>query len=157
MSTVFRRTFISSPARDAHATWMEVVAFLTRGQEGKARTELLSVAGPATSIIADGTPQNAPIIVTSDGPRTRIYCLYGDDALDGANANEDVAAFDPLNGDWAVSLPCAAEDLDWVSAALAAQSARITARDAALGIVVEEAQASAGPLTLNVKGFLGHE
>jgi hypothetical protein len=154
--TVVKRTFASSPARDAYATWTAIVDLLTRGKSGPERTELMAVAGVASSIISDAAPEQAPIIVTCDGPRTRIYCLYDDDAIDGSDANEDALAFDPLNGDWAVSLPCPADDLEWVQSALKVHSPRITARDVHTGIVTEQAAAAKDEnLVFNPHGFLG--
>ena len=100
-----------------------------RAVAGAARTELLAVAGIAASVIADQAPKDAAITVTCDGPRTRIYCLYDEDAIDGTDANEDALGFDPLKGDWRVSLPCSADDLAWVQGALKKHSARITARE----------------------------
>jgi hypothetical protein len=32
--------------------------------------------------------------------------LYDEDAIDGSDAKEDGLGFDPLKGEWAVSLPC---------------------------------------------------
>lgn len=156
MSTVARRTFRSTPERDAASTWAAIVDLLTRGHSGAARDELLGVAGVAASIIADQAPKSAPVVVTCDGPRTRIYCLYDEDAIDGSDANEDALGFDPLQGDWRVSLPCTVDDLAWVQSALKAKSARITARDVSTGIASDgEASASTSPLTLNRAGFLG--
>ena len=99
MTTVASRTFRSTPGRDALATWTAIVDLLTKGQIGAARTELLAVGGVAASVIADQAPKDAAIVVTCDGPRTRIYCLYDDDAIDGGDANEDALGFDPLKGD----------------------------------------------------------
>lgn len=127
MSTVVRRTFVSSPERDAHQTWCAIVDLLCQDDDS-AREELLSVGGVAASVIADRAPENAPIVVTCTGPRTRIYCLYDDDAIDGSDANEDPLGFNPIHGAWAVSLPCADDDLDWVASALFDLSHRITAR-----------------------------
>lgn len=158
MSTVVRRCFVSTPARDAHRTWDAIVDLLMRGHQGTKRDELLSVAGVAASIITDKAPLDAPIVVTCDGPRTRIYCIYDDDAVEGSDANEEALGFDPLEGDWAVSLPCLADDLDWVRAALKAKTSRVTARDKADGINVEEsasANARAGALVFSKEGFLG--
>ena len=129
MTTVARRTFRSSPHRNTHDTWSAIVNLLTRGHNNSDRVELLSVAGVAASVIADRAPQNAAIIATCDGPRTRIYCLYDDDAIDGTDANESPMGFDPLNGDWHISLPCLTDDLNWVQATLKTHSKRITARD----------------------------
>ena len=157
MTTVASRTFRSSPHRDAAETWNVIVDMLTQGKTGDVRRELLAVAGVASSLIADQTPKSAPIIVTCDGPRTRIYCLYDDDAIDGTDANEDSLGFDPLMGDWKVSLPCQKDDLTWVQGALKEQSIRITARDIDTGIANDD-DTSAGKaqsLTLDAKGFLG--
>ncbi len=145
MSTVVRRTFRSSPHRGAHDTWRSIVELLTQGRDSTVRAELLAVAGTAASIIADQAPHDAAIVITCDGPRTRVYCLYDEDAIDGADANEDPLGYDPLAGDWHVSLPCLTDDLAWVSAALKKHSARITARDSVETIATEE-QRSGGQL-----------
>jgi hypothetical protein len=157
MSTVASRTFRSTPHRDAHQTWLAIVDLLTRGQSGEPRSELLAVSGIAASIIADLTPRDAAIVVTCDGPRTRIYCLYDDDAIDGSDAKEDPLGFDPLHGKWRVSLPCAADDLAWVDAALKKHSARITARDSTTSTISEDGAGAAKGQTLVIdpKGFLG--
>jgi len=57
---------------------------------------------------------------------SRIYCTYDDDAIDGAGANETVG-LRFLSGNWRLSLPCLADDLPWVQAALKKHSERITA------------------------------
>lgn len=83
MSTVYSRTFRSTPERSASDTWQAIVELLTKGKSSTARNELLAVAGIASSLIADQAPKGSPIVVTCDGPRTRIYCLYDDDAIEG--------------------------------------------------------------------------
>jgi hypothetical protein len=157
MTTVASRTFASTPKRDAAATWTAIVDLLTQGRNSAPRTELLAVSGIAASIIADQAPKDAPIVVTCDGPRTRIYCLYNDDAVEGSDSNEDALGFDPLAGDWQLSLPCLKDDLAWVEAALKKHSTRITAREPDTDVVKS---AAAGPntgraLIFDPKGFLG--
>jgi hypothetical protein len=155
MSTVVRRDFRSTPHRDAHETWTEIVALLTAGASGaSARPELQAVAGVASCVIADQGPREAAIEVTCDGPRTRIYCHYDDDALDESNGNEAALGFDPLNGDWQVSLPVDADDLSWVTSALAACATRVVARDRKSGTSMATAARAAGPLTVDIEGFL---
>jgi hypothetical protein len=156
VSTVASRTFKSTPERDAARTWTEIVELLTQGKIGAARTELLAVAGIAASVIADQAPKEAAITVTCDGPRTRIYCVYDDDAVEGSDANETPLGFDPLKGDWRISLPCLIDDLGWVQSALKKHSNRITARDLndAVSGAAEVAAKSAG-LVFDLKGFLG--
>lgn len=154
MATVIRRTFRSSPFRNTHDTWMAIVEMLTGGQSTEARKVLVAVAGVVASCIADQAPQSAPIIVTCDGPRTRIYCAYDEDALDGADAQEGALGFDALNGDWAISIPCHKDELSWVVDALAEHTARITARDMATGLATDETAVASSSLVLDVEGFM---
>ena len=157
MATVVRRTFRSTPSRDALATWIAIVDMLTQDSGGEARAELIAVEGIAACVIADHAPSDTPIVVTCDGPRTRIYCLYDEDAIDGSDANENLLGFDPLKGGWRVSLPCQAEDLSWVQNALSELSSRITARE--LGAAVPDDESLKAnkeqSLVLDTKRFLG--
>ena len=119
------------------------------------RQALGDVAGIAASVIADRTCSESPIVVSCEGPQTRIYCLYDDDAVDGSDANEDTLGYDPLKGEWSVSLPCHAEDLDWVSAALARKGERVIARDASSAQRSAPTQAAAtSNLSLDTERFL---
>ena len=154
MATVARRTIRSSPQRDTLTTWSVIVDLLTTSNT-EVRPELESVAGIASSIIAEKACESSPILVSCEGPQTRFYCIYDDDAIDGSDANEDSLGFDPLNGDWSISLPCTKEDLTWVQSALKDKSERITARDMTEKKQTEEnsTKSDAG-LELNVEGFL---
>ncbi len=155
MSTVARRDFRSTPHRDAHQTWADIVALLTSGTSGgAARPDLMAVAGVASSVIADQGPRDVPIVVTCDGPRTRIYCHYDDDALDESNSNEVALGFDPLQGDWQVSLPVEADDLAWVTTALAVKSARVVARDRNEKAETSTAGNAAARFVVDVEGFM---
>ncbi len=154
MATVIRRTFRSSPFRNTHDTWMAIVDLLTGGQSSEARKVLVAVAGIAASCIADQAPRSVPIVVTCNGPRTRIYCLYDDDALDGADAQEGALGFDALQGDWAISIPCHKDELPWVVGALAEHTTRITARDMADGLAADEEAAASNSLVLDVEEFM---
>lgn len=153
--TVVRRTFKSTPAREASETWRVITAFLLRNSNGEAQAELEAVAGIASSLIADQAPRDSSITVVCSGPRTRIYCVYDDDAIGGDDVNEQAVGFDPLHGDWSISLPCAAEDLAWTQRALAKHSKRITARDLSDKQVETSTCATSAPaLTLDTKEFL---
>lgn len=155
MATVARRTARSSPHRDSGETWSVIVELLAGSSNENAKVELQSVAGIAASIIAERTPMGSPIIITCDGPRTRIYCTYDDDAIDGSGANENSLGYDPLQGDWKISLPCTADDLDWVAAALKGKSERISARDESQGLAGAEdsSQDVNSSLVLDTEGF----
>ena len=154
MTTVASRAFRSTPHRDSMDTWFAIVDLLTRGKRAEARDVLLAIKGIAASVIADQAPKDAPIVATCDGPRTRVYCIYDDDAIDGTGENEASLGYDPLNGDWAVSLPCQESDLSWVQTALKAHGDRITARSIN-DKVVETAKSSNAALVFDPKGFLG--
>lgn len=156
MTTVAARTFRSTPHRDAVDTWNAIVDLLTRGKDTDAARELQAVTGIASSLITDQSPKTAPITVTCDGPRTRVYCLYDEDAIDGSDANEASLGYDPLVGDWKVSLPCHKDELSWVQNALKKHSARITALDVDSGTAVDESSSvtKAASLTLDLEGFL---
>jgi hypothetical protein len=156
LSSVYSRTFRSSPHRDATQTWLAIVDLLTSNSGStNARHELLSVKGVVSSIIAEKSFQDSPLVVTCNGPRTRIYCIYDEEAIEGGNENEDSLGFDPLNGDWSISVPCPAEDLEWAKVALKRHSDHIYARDASNGVAVadEKAQVVAS-LSLNLEEFL---
>jgi hypothetical protein len=156
MTTVASRTFRSIPHRNASLTWDSIVELLSQGKQSDARKELMSVAGIAASLIADQAPKDAPIIITCDGPRTRIYCSYEEDAVDGSGANENPLGYDPLKGNWCISLPCLPDDLSWIEAALKKQSSRITVRSLETGLNEPAAQSvKTEALVLDPKGFLG--
>jgi hypothetical protein len=158
MSTVSRRVFAATPARDALSTWNAIVDLLAPGAAHPARQELTAVAGIAASIISDRSPKDHAIVATCDGPRTRVYCLFNDDAVDGSDANEAALGYDPLKGDWAVSLPCDADEIDWVQRALKKHGVRITARelDAPVAADQDEPTTAAAKLSLvpDLKGLL---
>jgi hypothetical protein len=154
MTTIAKRAVRSSPFRNTSATWEKIVDLLTRGANSPARAELLSVTGTASSIISDQAPRDAAIVVTCTGPRTRVYCIYDENAVEGSDAQEDALNYDPLKGDWAVSLPCLKEDLAWVQRALEEKSQRITARDASQVLDEDEKQATkATALTVDQEAF----
>jgi hypothetical protein len=124
--TVLARTVRATPHRPADEAW-DVIVDLLAPQGGAARDELMKVAGVATSLIAAEAPKDDKMVVWGGGPRVRVNCTYGEDAVTG-DAKEDKLPRSPTEGDWRMSLPCHEEDLTWVQAALAKQSQRITAR-----------------------------
>jgi hypothetical protein len=156
MTTVVRRAFRSSPYRDAPQTWAAIVDVLTQRTQAESRRELESVAGIVASCIADMALQKSPMVITCSGPRTRIYCLYDDDAIGEADAQEGSLGFDPLKGEWAISIPCLNGDLQWVQSALKKLSTRITAREVGTEVLEEQTSTNTQqPLVIDIKGFLG--
>ena len=136
MTSISRR-IIAIPARSASEVWKTIVNLLAPQTSNNARRELLQITGIASSLISDEAMKDAPIVVYGFGPRIRIYCLYGEDAISGEKANEATLPPSPTDGDWTMSLPCPAEDLDWIQEALKKHSDRITARDLASVIQVD--------------------
>lgn len=133
--TIVSRTFASVPARSAQGTWDAIVDLIVPSSASPARRELGEVAGVACSIIAG--EMRAPIVVYGAGPRLRIYCVYGDDAIEGSAVDEEPLSFIPTDGEWRMSLPCPAEELPWVRRNLA-RSRRVSARDESEGPAVEQ-------------------
>lgn len=127
--TVVARRIVATPARPSSEAWAVMVDLLAPDKNSDARRELESVSGIASNLIADEAFERAAGVVYGSGPRVRLYCLYGDKAISGDGASESALAFIPTEGDWRMSLPCPAEDLDWVRDALKKKSSRITARD----------------------------
>jgi hypothetical protein len=110
------------------ATWKAISALLASDSTSGPAHELASVAGIASSLITREA-MTTPLVVYGSGPRVRIYCLYNEDAIEGDDANEAPLSFDATAGDWKISLPCPADDLEWVQNSLKAKSTRISARD----------------------------
>jgi len=127
MSVVARRVR-ATPERAAADAW-RVIVDLIATKDGSARKELLDIEGIASSIIATESPTDAPMVVRGKGPRVRVYCLYGDEAISGDDANEGALAICPTDGEWLMSLPADADDVPWIGDALAKKSKRVTVRD----------------------------
>ena len=128
MSTVVSRKVAAVPERSASEAWSVIMGILSKsGSAG--RTELEKVAGVAASLISDECFFSSPAIVSGSGPKVRVYCVYGEDSVSGDGVKEDALTFEAASGDWSMSLPCRADDLQWVSKELKTKSKRITARD----------------------------
>ncbi len=140
MTTVARR-IAATPARPASEAWAVMVGLLAPDRDGEAWLELMSVAGIASTLIADEAFDESPAVVRGSGPRVRLYCLYGEEAVSGDGVNEAALAFNPTEGEWRMSLPCLPDDLGWVRAALAKKSSRITARGVGEDVADEESDA----------------
>lgn len=121
MSVVARR-FSSSPSRIPSATWEAIVNVIAVNSDD-AKTQLNSIAGIISSLIADETPLKDAITIIGNGPRLRVYCLYGDDAI-GDESNESSLSFNPFDGEWEIYFPVQEADLIWVTKALKEKNKR---------------------------------
>jgi len=154
--TVIARRVAAIPVRLATATWQTIVD-LVAADNAAAKAELLSIEGIAASLITAEALRDSPAIFTGNGPRVRIYCVYGEKAIEEVDIDEKRLADSPATGDtWAVSLPCPLDDLVWVQAALKRSSARITARDASLTTLpdADTTERAAAVPAIDVEAFL---
>ncbi len=153
--TVIARRIASSPLRSAMNTWVEIVALLAPDSASSARAELAGAAGVASASISSEATADEPIVVWGTGPRVRIYCVFGEDAVVGKSVNEDPLVSCPTDGEWSMSIPCPPEDVDWSERSLRRVTTRISAR--AVGEEVQDAEdtsAQSKALTIDPKEFL---
>lgn len=116
--TVHARRVASVPRRGPIDTWRAICDLL--GAEGDARAELDGIAGVAAALIAEEYTRDDPITVSGTGPQVRIYTLHGDQAIEAETSEELPLSHAPTTGSWALSLPCADDDLDEAEAGVAA-------------------------------------
>lgn len=133
MSTIIVRKIRSAPHRPAAETWGVISELLLQGSSNCA-AELDSAAGIIASTIVDLVPEKSAIVVIGNGPRVRFYCLYGDDAISGDDANEDALPVKPLEGDWKICVPFVPDEVEWARSALKKVSSRILAYDSKVGL-----------------------
>lgn len=151
MSGLVSRRVASTPVRTAAATWKQVIDLLAPSESAPARVELLKVRGVACSSIASEATKDCPIVVFGGGPRVRVYCVFGDDALTGDGVDESPLVTAPTDGDWTMSIPCLAEDLSWCRGELASISNRVTAR--AVGTDVGAGASADAEPTIDIEEF----
>jgi hypothetical protein len=144
--SVLARRIISTPVRSASETWTMITNLLAP-KDGDGRRELSRVGGVACSLVASEAFTDDAIVIWGNGPRVRVYCLFGEDAITGDDKAETTLATCPTDGDWSMSLPCPGEDLSWVQKELTALSKRITARN--LGDSVPDEESEAEPSASN--------
>ena len=157
MSSVIRRSIRATPHRTGAEAWTTIAKLTAPDAKSSARVEMEKVAGAASMIVASEHPKDHPIVVYGSGPRVRIYCLYGEDAVLDDYANEKALPDTVVKGDWKMSLPCGEEDLDWVQKFLRERSSRITARalgDPVPGDEDEENRQAAQNRDINLDAFL---
>jgi len=154
--TVVARRFVARPVRTAGETWAAITNLICE-TDRSAAAEFLNVSGIVSSLIADEALRNDPFVLVGSGPRLRVYCLYDEDAISADEKNEDALTWKPTEKEWKAFLPCASEDIGWVTEALKKQSSRFFAYDIAKGIgeeteVTKKSQSS--DMTINTEGFM---
>src|SRR5947207_2097866 len=114
--TVVARRFAATPIRTAAETWDVITKLISKEGSG-ARKELESVRGVMASLIADEAPKDAAMVVAGNGPRLRMYCLYGNEAIEGDDRDENALSWITTKDDWTMRVPCDGDDLEWVNRA----------------------------------------
>ena len=151
--TVVARRVRATPARTGVETWRFIVD-LVAPSDSDSRKLLSGAEGVLGCLIADETPRDAPIVFAGCGPRLRVYCLYGSDAIAGDDSDEERLTWNPTEDGWQMWVPVPAEDHEWVSSALKKLGTRIVAYDPQREEPGEEARTSArGGLEVNVEAF----
>ncbi|RWD79106.1 hypothetical protein [Mesorhizobium sp.] len=122
-----RRDIASIPKRSAADTWRAIVDLIT-GQGSVDKNTLTAAASIMESLIADEHPAKKPVVVKGVGDRLVIYLLYGEDALE-ADLQVDKLGWNPTAGNWSMTAPSDAEDVDWMNKALKDRAPRIKIHD----------------------------
>ena len=151
--TVVSRRIAATPGRSASAAWERIVDLIAPSA-GPARSELQNIAGLASTVISDEALKSDACVVYGSGPRLRIYCVYGDDAVAGENTNESTLTFTPTDEPWHMSLPCLSEDLAWIGDALKKKSTHVVAREIGTDVEDEPQKAATVGAVVNREAFL---
>lgn len=155
--SVASRKVRATPVRSSSEAWKVIALLLAPDESSEAHVELMSVDGTVSSLISSDAMKDSAVVCTGSGPRVRLYCLYGEDAITGDDASESSLQQCPTEDDWELSVPCPANDLDWVNRSLKEKSKRIKARDLSerLGPKDEEMKKSSqASATVNTEAFL---
>lgn len=150
--SVIARQIRATPVRTATESWQVIAQLVCQGDEA-ARTAFIAVAGIASSLIASESFKEQPLVVAGSGPRLRVYCLYGEEAIVGDDSNEDPLSWQPTASAWTAFLPCHKDDIAWVDRGLRSKTARFRAYDVAQGIAEEETSTRRVRLTIDAERF----
>jgi hypothetical protein len=131
--SIVARKFNASPARLSSETWTAIASLVCDGDK-KALTEFAAVTGIGSSLLNDQLFEASPMVVISKGPRLRIYCLYGEDAISGEDANEEPLSWKPTEEEWHAFLPCTVDELKAIKIALKSKSNKFSAYDVEVGL-----------------------
>lgn len=143
-----KRRVASLPFRSAAETWAVIVKLVTKKDSVDAG-QLEAAASIVATAIADEHAGATPIVVKGEGPRLVIYTAHGTDAMD-LGAAVDSLSWNPTGGpNWVVFVPCDAEDVGWMNAALKSRASRVVAYDAAAGLDEENAEVRGAEVEIN--------
>ncbi len=136
MSTVARRV-LASPARLSSATWEAITKLVCKGQ-APATAEFGKVSGIASALLNDELFKSHPLVVKNKGPRLKVYCIYGQDAIAGEGKNEDALSWDPVASDWHAYIPCSPEEFKEIGKLVKSKSSKFSVYDIDEGLSDED-------------------
>ncbi|TCR76787.1 hypothetical protein [Rhizobium sp. BK376] len=144
-----RRDIASIPRRSAKETWDAIVNLVTEAGSADATT-LQDAASVMQSLITDEHPAKVPIVVKGSGNRLVIYLSYGEDAMD-ADLSVDPLTWNPTAGDWSMTAPSDATDVEWMNGTLKTRAPRIRVHDVATPLDEDDGTAAtkSADLTFN--------
>jgi len=145
MSTVARH-FTASPARLSSATWQAISGLICK-TDRDAAAEFAKVGGLASSLINEKFFADNPLVLKNKGPRLRVYCIYGEDAITGDDVNESDLTWSPTSDEWHAFLPCSADEYDEMTASLKGKSVKFSIYNIEKGIPDDTEQEMADSAT----------
>jgi hypothetical protein len=131
---VINRYVKASPTRTSSETWAAIKTMLV-GSDLNAKIEFEKVTGVISAHIGEEKLKNHPLILTGGGPRVRIFCHYGDDAIE-IDSNESLIKDYDFKTDWKILVPVESGD-EWVRDELANRSHRFQVYEADDGYMGE--------------------
>ena len=134
--TVVVRRMAASPARISSEAWSVMTGLVCRGDK-TATAEFEKVKNIAACLINDEVFANSPMSLKNDGPRLRVYCVYGDDAITG-EVKESPLNWNPTKGDWLAYLPCLSDDVKVMKKMLLGKSSHFEIYDVEKGVPDED-------------------
>lgn len=140
-ASVIARRIAAIPARTSVETWQTIVDLLAPPGSG-AHRELTTITSVAAILIAEEYTRRAPIVIMpAAGARIRVHTVHGVEAIEAIGEETPLYGGGLTQPGWRMSLPCGADDLDDITAELAAMPA-ITVRDLSEGLSVQAAGAA---------------
>jgi len=137
-ASAISRRIAAIPARTSTETWQAIVDLLAEAGS-EAHQELIAVTSIAAILISEEYTRDTPIVVKPiSGARIRVRTVHGMDAIEAINDETPLYTGGLSEPGWSVSLPCGADDLDEMTAALSGVDA-ITVRDTSEGLSASSA------------------
>jgi hypothetical protein len=140
-ASVIARRVAAIPVRTSAETWQAIIDLLAPTGSA-AHRELTAITSVAAILIAEEYTSQAPIVIMpAAGARIRVHTVHGMDAIEAIGEETPLYGGGLTQPGWRMSLPCGADDLDDITAELAAIPA-ITVRDLNEGLNVQAAAAA---------------